>query len=54
MHAKQALVLTNLAKVKDGEGLSAEDVIKFSTGIVHSVYQEFGLSLEIEPQQINE
>ena len=54
MHAKQALVLTNLAEVKDGEGSSAADVLKFSTGIIHSVYQEFGLSLEIEPQQINE
>ena len=54
MHAKQALVLTNLSKVIDGESASAADVLKFSTGIVHSVYQEFGLSLEIEPQQINE
>ena len=37
-----------------GESASAADVLKFATGIVHSVYQEFGLSLEIEPQQINE
>ena len=28
MHAKQSIVLTNLSKVKDGEGLSAADVIK--------------------------
>ncbi|MAV76499.1 MAG: UDP-N-acetylenolpyruvoylglucosamine reductase [Cellvibrionales bacterium] len=54
MHAKQALVLINLAKVKNGESVSEADVLKFSTGIVHSVYQEFGLSLEIEPQKINE
>ena len=54
MHSKQALVLTNLAKHKDGEKTSAEDVLKFSAYIIQSVYQEFGLSLEIEPQQIND
>jgi UDP-N-acetylenolpyruvoylglucosamine reductase len=54
MHSKQALVLTNLAKDKDGEKTSAEDVLKFSAYIIKSVYKEFGLSLEIEPQQIND
>ena len=54
MHSKQALVLTNLAKNKDDEKITSVDVLNFAAMIIQSVYQEFGLLLEVEPQQINE